>query len=308
MIALLLAKKIAELFCYLLIGFVMVRLRILKGEDTVPLSKLSLYLVNPCAIFHSFQIEATSDVLKGFVAAFVTAIILQMLFTLMAALYRRITHVALIDEAMIIYPNVGNLTIPLVASVLGAEWVVYVSAYIIVFNVMIWSRGIRMFTDDPSYRRPAKVLLNPNILACAAGAVCMLAGVRLGGIPQTVIATGASFVGPLTMLITGMVLATLSIKELFANRAVFGTILMRMVVCPLAVLPLLRAVSRLRPLPQANTLFMIVLLSAAGPAANMISQFAVLFDHDAKHASVVSTTTTLLCIATLPLMVYLYGL
>lgn len=308
MISVLLAKKIAELFCYLLIGFVMVRLRVLGGEDTVPLSKISLYLITPCSIFNAFQIEATPDVLRGFVTALVTAACLQLLFVGMAALYRRITHVSLVDEALIIYPNVGNLVIPLVASVLGAEWVVYISAYIIIFNLMAWTHGIRMFTDDPSYRRPGKILLNPNILACAVGAVCLISGIRLTGIPQTVIATGASFIGPLTMLITGMVLATLSVKEIFVGRAVYGTILMRMIVCPLAVLPLLTIASRLIALPQADILFLVVLLSAAAPSANMISQFAILFNHDAKYASVISTTTTLVCIATMPLMVYLYGL
>lgn len=308
MIALLLAKKIAELFCYLLIGFVMVRLRVLDGEDSVPLSKISLYLITPCTIFHAFQIEASASVMQGFLIALVTAALLQALFILMARAYRRVTHVSVVDEALIVYPNAGNLVIPLVAATLGQEWVIYVSAYIVIFNVLAWTHGIRMFTKDSSYYKISRILFNPNILACALGALCLVSGIRLTGIPGTVIAAGASFIGPLTMFITGMVLATIRLKEFFANHALYGTLLMRMIICPLAALFVIRLLAGVVTLPQAETLFLIVLLSASAPAANAITQFAILFHHDAKYASVISVATTLVCIATMPFMIWLYGI
>ena len=55
MIAVPLAKKIAELFLILFATAGLVRFNVLKAENSKVLSRLSLYFVTPCVIFNSFQ-------------------------------------------------------------------------------------------------------------------------------------------------------------------------------------------------------------------------------------------------------------
>ena len=38
--------------------------------------------------------------------------------------------------------------IPIVAYVLGQEWVIYVSGYVVVFNILCWTYGVRMFDNE----------------------------------------------------------------------------------------------------------------------------------------------------------------
>ena len=48
-------------------------------------------------------------------------------------------HFNSIEKASIIYSNSGFLVIPLVASVLGQEWVFYTTAFIVVQTVLLWT-------------------------------------------------------------------------------------------------------------------------------------------------------------------------
>ena len=155
MIAIPLAKKIAELFLILFATAALVKAGILKTEYSKVLSRLSLYFVTPCVIFISFQKELTGEILSGLLTATALAVAFETLFILMAAMLRRFWKATVVERASLIFTNVGNLIVPLVAFVKGQDWVIYTSAYILVFNVLFWTVGVRMFESEtaPSFEK-----------------------------------------------------------------------------------------------------------------------------------------------------------
>lgn len=46
-----------------------------------------------------------------------------------------------IEKATIIYSNSGNLIIPLVGAILGNEWVIYSSGYMVVQTILLWTHA-----------------------------------------------------------------------------------------------------------------------------------------------------------------------
>ena len=56
-VSLILTEQIVKLFIILIIGFIMVRIGLLKVSDSKSISVLLVYLVLPCMIINSFQIE-----------------------------------------------------------------------------------------------------------------------------------------------------------------------------------------------------------------------------------------------------------
>ena len=64
-ISILLAEKIAQLFLILLMGYLVVRVGLLKPEDSRVLSVIMVYLVMPCMILNAFQIDNTPEVRTG---------------------------------------------------------------------------------------------------------------------------------------------------------------------------------------------------------------------------------------------------
>ena len=303
MIAVPLAKKIAELFLILFAAAALVKTGVLKTENSRVLSKLSLYFITPCVIFNSFQKELTAEVGQGLLTAVALAAGFEALFFLIAAVLRRVWKATEVERASIVFANVGNLVIPLVSFVLGPEWIIYVSAYIFVFNLLFWTMGIRMFDREskPSLR---KILLNPNLVATWTGLLTLFTRLKLPEPVALTFSDVASMIGPLTMMITGMVIGGMTPRGMFANRRVFGVIFFRMVLA--SGLAVLAAVPVARFLPVDRNIVMIVLLGAIAPSASNINQVAILYNRDAGYASAINVLTTLSCIVTIPLWIMLY--
>lgn len=305
MIAVPLIQKIAELFLILFTTAGLVKAGILKAEDSRVLSRLSLYFVTPCVVFNSFQKELTPEVQQGLVMTILLAICFHILYILIAGLLRRVWKASDVERASIIFTNAGNLVIPIVAYVLGQEWVIYVSGYIVIFNILFWTYGVRMFDREG---RPdiKKILLNPNLLAVACGLICLLSGIRLPGPLAIGFTDVAAMIGPLSMMITGMVVGSMKLREMAKNRRIFGVIFFRMVLCSGAAI----AFAVLTGMPQriafGQQIVMISLLSAIAPSASNINQVAILYHKDEKYASAINVLSTLSCILTMPLWMMVY--
>lgn len=65
MISILLAQQIAQLFLMILMGFLIVKIGLLKDEDSKVLSKIVLYLIIPCVILNAFQVDYTPETVRG---------------------------------------------------------------------------------------------------------------------------------------------------------------------------------------------------------------------------------------------------
>ena len=303
MIAIPLAKKIAELFLILFAAAFLVKTGVLKTENSKVLSRLSLYFVTPCVVFNAFQKELTPEIWTGLLTAAALAVCFQALFFLIAALLCRFWKANEVERASVVFTNVGNLIIPLVAYVKGQDWVIYASAYILVFNALFWTVGLRMF-DRENTPSLWKALLNPNILAITAGVIILFARVKLPEPLSLAFSDVAAMIGPLSMIITGMVVGGMTFRGMFANRRVFGVLFFRMILA--SGLAVFMAVLAARTLSVDKAIVMIPLLGAIAPSASNINQMAILYNKDARYASAINVLTTLSCIATIPLWVMIY--
>ena len=303
MIAIPLVKKIAELFLILFATAALVKTGVLKAENSKVLSRLSLYFVTPCVVFNSFMKELTPEIWTGLITAAALAVGFQAIFFLVAAVLRRLWKATEVERASVVFTNVGNLVIPLVAFVKGQDWVIYTSAYILVFNLLFWTLGVRMF-DHEGPLNLGKLLLNPNLLATSAGLVALFTQLKLPEPIALAFSDVASMIGPLSMMITGMVVGGMTARGMFANRRVFGVIFFRMILA--SGLAAFAAVLIARNLPVDKSIVLIPLLGALAPSGSNINQMAILYNKDAQYASAINVLTTLSCIATIPLWVTLY--
>ena len=302
-----LIRKMAELFIIILATAGLVKAGLLKSEDSRSLSRFCLYVVSPCVIFLSFQQDLTPEITRGLLAAVLLALFFNILFILIAQGLKHLWHANEVERASIIFTNAGNLIIPIVSFTLGEEWVIYVSAYIAVFNVICWTYGVSLF-DRESAVNPRKILLNPNVLAILFGLLSLFTGFRLPGVLNIAVTDVAAMIGPISMMTIGAVLGGMKLQNLFSNRRIFGVIAFRMLLCSgLAVaFALLSGVSS--RIPAGHQVVMISLLSAIAPSASNINNLAILYNHDAEYATSINILTTLSCIVTIPLWIYVYEL
>lgn len=121
-IALLLMQQIAVLFLIMGLGFLIVKLGIVKTEDSRVLSMVTIYLVLPCVTIHAFQIEYSTKIRNGFLLAVAVAILIHVVLFVVCGILRKLLKMDEVETASLIYSNAGNLILPLVTSILGEEW------------------------------------------------------------------------------------------------------------------------------------------------------------------------------------------
>ena len=63
-ISILLMEQIIQLFLMIFMGYLIVKVGLVKDEDSKVLSKIILYLIIPCVIINAFQVDYTMDTVK----------------------------------------------------------------------------------------------------------------------------------------------------------------------------------------------------------------------------------------------------
>ena len=81
-LSLLLAQNIFGLFLIIFVGYLTVKCRVLTSDDSKVISKIVLYIVCPCTILNSFQIDFTNEKLTGLILSFIGAIVVHLIFIL----------------------------------------------------------------------------------------------------------------------------------------------------------------------------------------------------------------------------------
>ena len=85
-------------------------------------------------------------------------------------------------------------------------------------------------------------------------------------------------------------------------------VFLRLIFLPGMILPVLKFSGLAAWREQGQMLLLITLLASCSPCASIIAQLAQIYHKEEEYASLINTVTTLCCIVTMPLMVFLYQL
>ena len=311
-----LVSKILSLLVLVGAGVVLVKTKLLKKEDSVALSKISVFLLSPCVIVSSFSMKVDGKAGQSLLLCFFYAILANFLFLFLGTLLRKPLHLSPVEEMSMEYTNCGNFVLPIVASVLGEEYLLYVSAYITVYNLLVWTHGIHLFqgkaeqTKEERSKENAflKILFNPNILAILFGVFLFFTKISLPAPISLAISDLGKMIGPISMLITGIILGSMSFKKILSYRRIYMVTAFRLLFFPFIYLLLISVLSRIDGFLDNPVLFLVTFLSAMAPAAANVSQFAILYGKEEEYASCINIFTTLCTIISVPVLVYLSGM
>ena len=304
-ISLLLMEEIIKLFVIMFMGYAVVKSGLMKSSESNSVSVIMVYLVIPCVILNAFQVEYTPDVQKGLFLACAAAVAVHILFLLLTAILKKPLHLDVIERATIIYSNAGILVIPLVQELLGQEYVIYSSAYIAVQLILIWTHCKNMLCEEDKLEWK-KVLLNVNIISIIAGVVLFIFRIQLPSGAQDVLNMMNNMIGPLGMLLAGMVIAEVPLKTVFTRKRSYLSAALRLFIYPVFVLELMKVIQTFASIQDSKQILLTVYLASITPACATVTSMAQLYDKDAAYSSSLYVLTTLLSIATMPVMVGLF--
>lgn len=299
-LALICAQQVIVLFLLIGVGTLAVKTGVLKLEHKQPLSNLLVNIVVPAMIVNSYQMEFSLEILRNLLAAFglsILTIALGTVLTLALTARRKNSRTAIFRFASI-FSNAAYMGFPLISALFGAEGLLYASAYVTVFNILLWTMGYGMVSGSNSPKAIARSLLHtPVLYAMVVGLSIYLLQIPV----PTLIAQPLELLGgmntPLSMLITGILIASGDLGSILRDKHIWKLAGVRMLLIPAVCLAAFAVLGLLRFGMSAQ----VVLLLECCPAAAITSVFAVQFGHDEQFAAGCVVLTTLLSILTLPL-------
>ena len=304
-ISLLLMNQIIQLFIMIFMGFIIVKAKLLKAEDSKILSVIVLYLIIPCVIINAFQVDYTPQTVKGLLIALAGSVMTQVILLIVVSILGRIFHLNEVEVASIYYSNSGNLIVPIVTFILGKEWVLYGCVFMSVQLVFIWTHCKKIISRESTYDW-RKIVLNINMISIAIGIVLFLTRIHLPVIINNTLSAVGSMIGPASMIVTGMLFAGMDFKQIFANKRVYFVSFFRLIIVPVIALFLIKCSQLSTFSSNGNKLMMIVFLAIITPSASTVTQMCQVYGNDSQYASAINVVTTLLAIVTMPLMVMLF--
>jgi len=305
MLSLILLQQIAQLFIIIFLGWAIVKAGILKSEDSKTLSMVLLYIITPCVILNAFQIERTVDTVRMMELSLLSAVILSVLSIVLGGLLAKPFRLDIVETASVMYPNCTNMVIPLVIGAFGEDWVIYVTCYSMVQTILVWTHA-RILISGKRKISLRDLVCNVNILAIMLGLFLFVFQLRLPGVIQSAFSMAGDTIGPVAMLIIGMLMAGIDMQRLRSYRQIWKPVLLRLIVLPVILVCVAKYSGLAALAPHGETLIIISLLSVIAPSANIVPQFSQMFGRDALYASLINTVTMLLCIITMPLMITLF--
>ena len=270
---------------------------IINKQGLKQLSTIELHIVNPLLIFMSYQTDLNSKLLKGLAWAFgLSAISFAATITFATLVIRKNRPDFDIERFASIYSNCGFIGIPLINGIYGQEGVFYLTAYITLFNLLVWTHGYVTMKGEKDFSAFLSALKNPSVIAVFVGLTCYLTNIRLPDVPAASMDMVTAMNTPLAMLIAGATASQTNFLKAMKNSGIYLVSGMKLIAVPALCYGLMR-------LTHAPELVVMTLTIASGcPVATTGTMFAVLFDKKPERCSEFFAVTTVLSGLTLPLL------
>ena len=297
---------IITLFLLMICGYICRKLGIIDNTASKNLSKLIITVGQPMMIIGALNNAPFSrENLKIAMGAFLIAIGMHVILGIAAfLLYRKgknVNHSKLMEFG-IVFTNCGFLGFPILDSIYGSSIGSFMGAfYIIVFNLFLWTWGIVILAREREDIKltPKKAILNYGTVPCAIGLAFYLLKFVFQ-IPQP-IGNFFNYLGnlctPISVLITGGLLATISLKEMFKNKSLYVFSFLKLLAIPVVICVITKLIG------LSDTYIILCTVMAGLPCASTVTMLAELHDIEPGYASQTVGITSLLTTATLPCVV-----
>ena len=216
------------------IGFLARKKRTITPEVTKGLSDVLINITSPLMVFTSFQFTYTSDMLRSAGKVFVFSLFIH-LFSLLLGLviynmYPKPSRTIL--RFITVFSNCGFMGLPLLQAIYGRIGVFYGSIYLTVFNLLLWTVGVVIFTGKQRQKSWGRDLLNPNIIGVVLGLATFALSIKIPSPVYSALELVGGMTTPLSMLVIGSLLAGVGIRDLFSGSALYYGTFIRLVVIP----------------------------------------------------------------------------
>lgn len=295
--------KIGVLFILIMVGVGLSGIKMIHTSTNKELTSLLLYVVNPMLVFNSFQMEKGAETAAGFLRSFGLALLcmgIQILLALLLIHGKDKRRVA-VERLAAAFPSCGFLGLPIVNALYGSAGLIHISIFNAAMNVAFWTVGVLIMTGKHSWKETLKNLMTPTLIAVLAGIIFFLTDIHLPAILSEPITLLGNMNTPLSMIITGIMLRESHLSVCISDLRSWYITALSLLVAPAVV----GGVVLLFRLPY--TLGMVQIIASACPMMTTAAVMAYKEEVAAEHAAHLYALTTVVCMATIPLIITVFS-
>lgn len=293
--------QVCILMLLIAVGFVAAKAGIMTAEGTKCCTDIALIIVTPCVIIKSLIREYSAEIMKSLLKAFLLTLAVQVLLILLSNL---LLHSADKKKERVlrfgsIFANCGFMSLPLQQVILGDDGTLYGSAYVIMFNLAVWSYGVYLISGEKKYIQPKKLLMNPGLIGLLIGVIIFVFSIPIPDMIYSSIDYLSAIYTPIPMLIIGYHLTQSNILGAFRDPRCIFSVLLSLIVYPLAALGFLYLIG------VRGTLLVSIIISVSAPVAAITTMFSSKFGGDTELSVNMVSLSTVLSLGTMPLIIYI---
>lgn len=294
-----LLQQMGILFVYMMIGYVACKKEYFGQEFGKKLSWLVVNVANPMLAISAVVNNEEQIAKKDFYVTVLLAICFYAFFLILAQILPRLIGVQKSDigvyKMMTTFNNIGFMGFPVIAAAYGNGALIYAVPFSIMFNILCYTWGIQTLCGGGE-KGNWKRIINIGTISGIISIVLFFMQIPVPKMICSLSAGLSNLTGPLSMLVIGISIAAMELKDLFTDVKLLKFALIKLLAVPVAAMLLVCQVIDNRLICE------VFLVMMATPAASMCAMLSQQYGGDYELAAKGVALTTILSVVTMPIV------
>ena len=294
-----LLQQMGILFVYMMIGYVACKKEYFDQEFGKKLSWLVVNVANPMLAISAVVNNEEQIAKKDFYVTVLLAICFYAFFLILAQILPRLIGVQNSDigvyKMMTTFNNIGFMGFPVIAAAYGNGALIYAVPFSIMFNILCYTWGIQTLCGGGE-KGNWKRIINIGTISGIISIVLFFMQIPVPKMICSLSAGLSNLTGPLSMLVIGISIAAMELKDLFTDVKLLKFAFIKLLVVPVAAMLLVCQVI------DNQLICEVFLVMMATPAASMCAMLSQQYGGNYELAAKGVALTTILSVVTMPIV------
>lgn len=315
-------NQMAFLFLLIIIGFILVKCKVLSPSASSVLAKLENNVFIPALVLSTFMqqctIEKLSQSWKVVVVSIAILLIVIPLAILASKLCIKSKYIRKIYTYGLCFSNFGFMGNAIVSALFPEIFFEYLIFTLPLWaGIYLWGAPSLLMSDDEkeevgeetlgdqnakvkcnkkSLKSRFKAFLNPMFIAMIVGVIIGVSGLKMPSFINTLVSSCGDCMSPVAMLLTGITLSNTNLKKIFTNWNIYIVSIIRLVIFPLIF------IGAFMLIPMEKTIVTCAICSLAMPLGLNTIVIPSAYGKDTTVAAGMAVISHLMSIITIPLI------
>ncbi len=295
-------NQIIILGLLMLVGNIASRKGVINKETGKGLGAILTNVAMPAMVLKAFMIEFEPSMTGNIINVLIYSTLIHLgtwlfMFPILKKLPKETRNVYGFG---IVFANTIFMALPLISEMYGELGFLYGSIYTLPFQLLFWTLGVYMVSEDKKEVELKKIIKSPSIIAIVVGGIMFSTGVRFPDPIERTILLIAGMTTPISMFILGEKSTSIDFKKALIDKNNVFALFVKLILVPLITLVVFTFIIKIEDTMLRN----IYILMQAMPPASIVIVLAENYKKSPEKASEFIILAHGLSLVTIPIIMF----